>query len=158
MVLFNARSINKSFLINDLILDHTLNCLFLTETWLSTDTSSVLLKASPLSNNFSFVNSMRNKAGGVAVILKSSLRFREGLIGALTTFEHHWAVLCSPAIFRVCVITGVVSPVHLLSQIFHKSCPLSIKNIAKSSFFILTCKSIICQKHLQLILKMFLTV
>ena len=47
MALFNVHSLlNKSFIINDLILENKLDCLFLTETWLSTDAPAVLTDTS----------------------------------------------------------------------------------------------------------------
>ena len=48
MAILNVRSLlNKSFVINDLILDNNIDCLFLTETWLGVDTPVILTEASP---------------------------------------------------------------------------------------------------------------
>lgn len=47
MALLNVRSLlNKSFLINDLIVDNNIHCMFLTETWLDTDGPASLIEAS----------------------------------------------------------------------------------------------------------------
>lgn len=55
MALFNIRALsNKSFYINDLIIDYNLDCLFLTKTWLSTDAPATLIKACPHSYTFSY--------------------------------------------------------------------------------------------------------
>ena len=78
MALLNVRSLlNKTFLINDLILENSIDCMFLTETWLSTDGPVALLEASP--PNYSFVNSFRKdrRGGGTAAILIAPLCFNE---------------------------------------------------------------------------------
>lgn len=47
VVELNVRSLlNKSFIINDIILDHNLDIIILTETWLGTDAPVVLTEAS----------------------------------------------------------------------------------------------------------------
>lgn len=46
MAVFNVRSITtKSFVLNDLIVDHDLDCLFLTETWLGSEVQATLIEA-----------------------------------------------------------------------------------------------------------------
>jgi hypothetical protein len=48
MALLNVRAINsKTFLMNGLITERTDDCMFLTETWLSSDCSATLIEASP---------------------------------------------------------------------------------------------------------------
>ena len=54
MAVLNVRSLlNKSFIINNLILDKHLDSILLTETWLGTD-APVLTEASPPNFNFLF--------------------------------------------------------------------------------------------------------
>lgn len=68
MALFNVRSLlNKSFIVNDLILEHKLDCLFLTETRLGAD-APVLTEASPPEFNFAFSTRSGKKGGGTATI------------------------------------------------------------------------------------------
>ena len=66
--LINVRSpTNKTFIINDLITSHKLDCILLTETWLDETGNKELVDASP--SNFSFSHCTRsNKKGGVATI------------------------------------------------------------------------------------------
>ena len=93
MALLNVRSLlNKTFIINDLILDNKLDCLFLTETWLGMDAPVVLTEASP--PNFNFTFSFRNgrKSGGTAPITNNTLQSKQILFDQYTTFEHHAVV------------------------------------------------------------------
>ena len=69
MARLNIRSLlNKSFIINDLILDHKTDCLFLTETWLGTDATVILTEASPPDFNFLFSVREGKKGGGTTSI------------------------------------------------------------------------------------------
>ena len=53
IALLNVRLLlNKTFIINDLILDNNIDCMFLTETWLSSDGPATLLEASPPNYKF----------------------------------------------------------------------------------------------------------
>lgn len=78
MSLLNVRSLmNKTFIINDLILDNKLDCLFLTETWLGTDAPIVLTEASPPNFNFLFSTRTGKKGGGTASITKNTMLSNE---------------------------------------------------------------------------------
>lgn len=55
MALLNVRSLtNKTFIVNDIITSHRLDCILLIETWLDETGSKELIEASP--SNFSFSN------------------------------------------------------------------------------------------------------
>lgn len=74
VALFNVRSLlNRTFLMNDVILDHKLDGLLLTETWLGTDTSVVLTEACPPNFNFLFSTREGRRGGGTASIINDSL-------------------------------------------------------------------------------------
>lgn len=64
MALLNVPFLNKSFIINGLIL----GILFLAETWLGTDAPVVLIQASPPNVNFLFSIRGNSKGGGTASI------------------------------------------------------------------------------------------
>src|SRR4029434_1264485 len=74
MAILNIRSLSgKTFLINDLICERKLDCMFLTETWLNKNGSAALIEASP--PNYSFFQSIRTgkKGGGTATITTDAL-------------------------------------------------------------------------------------
>ena len=53
MALLNVRSLtNKTFVINELIAERQLDCMFLTETWLNSDAPAILIETSPSSYSF----------------------------------------------------------------------------------------------------------
>lgn len=65
MALLNVCSLlNKSFILNDLVLDAKLDYLFVTEIWLGTDAPVVLTEASPPGFKFSFYARSGRKGGG----------------------------------------------------------------------------------------------
>lgn len=102
MALLNVRSIlNKSFIINDLILDSNLDCLLLTETWLGTDAPVVLTEACP--PDFNFLLSIRGgkRGGGTASVFKNTLITREVSFSSYLSFEFHAFVFSNPA--NLCV-------------------------------------------------------
>lgn len=104
MALLNVRSLlNKTFLINDLILDNSIDFMFLTETWLGSDGPAALNEASP--PGFNYLHSFRNgrRGGGTATILLSSHGFKEVLFGDFISFEYHSFVFSSPPIFCITV-------------------------------------------------------
>ncbi|CAJ1082756.1 hypothetical protein KUCAC02_009465 [Xyrichtys novacula] len=88
--LLNVRSLaGKSFLINDLIIKHNLNLMFLTETWLEQDNSAtVLIESAP--PNFSFMSETRKhrKGGGVAILFKDSMQCKQMYYGNFPSFEY----------------------------------------------------------------------
>lgn len=103
MALFNVRSLsNNTFFINDLIMEHKLDCMFLTETWLSTDGPAALIEASP--PNYSSSHSCRQgeKGGGTATILSAAHAGRDIPLGDFCSFEHHAIILrCQPPVLAV---------------------------------------------------------
>lgn len=89
MALLNVRSLsNKFFVINELISEHKLDRMFLTETWLNSDRPAVLIERSP--QCYSFEHSTKNvkKGGGTASIFADPLNCRNIPIGDFRSFEH----------------------------------------------------------------------
>lgn len=80
--------INKTFIINDLITSHRLNCFLLTETWLDETGSKELIEASP--PNFSSLHCSRenSRGGGVAAIFSSNLSSKNVYFGSYSMFEY----------------------------------------------------------------------
>ncbi|XP_036072725.1 uncharacterized protein LOC118600103 [Oryzias melastigma] len=104
MAVFNVRSLlNKSFIINDLILDHDLTCLFLTETWLGTDAPAILTEASP--PNFNFLFSIRGgkKGGGTASIAHETISSENIVFDKYSSFEDHAFLFGAPPVLAVTV-------------------------------------------------------
>ena len=105
MALFNVRSLSKkTFLVNDIIDEHNLSCMFLTETWLNENGSASLIEASP--PNYSFLESHRNgkRGGGTATIFKDALRGTNISFGEFASFEYHAILLkCQPQIIAVTI-------------------------------------------------------
>lgn len=67
MALLNVRSLNnKTFIVNDTVTSHQLDCILLTETWLDETGSKELIEASP--SNFSFSHRSRSNKNGGGVI------------------------------------------------------------------------------------------
>lgn len=98
MALLNIRSlVGKSFLINDFIIKHNLDFIFLTETWLSVNNSdTVLIESAP--PGFIFINEARihRKGGGVAILYKETLQCKKMSCGIFNSFEYVAAQLSSP--------------------------------------------------------------
>lgn len=90
LALLNVRSLaGKSFLINDFIVKHGLNFMFLTETWLDQNNSAaVLIESTP--PNFSFLSEARvnKKGGGVAILFNESLQCKQMCYGNFDSFEY----------------------------------------------------------------------
>lgn len=83
LALLNVRSLaGKSLLINDFIIEHKLDIMFLTEIWLGQDNcGAVLNKSAP--PNFSFMSEVRmhKKGGGGAFLFRGSLQCNKILFG-----------------------------------------------------------------------------
>ena len=104
MALLNVRSLsNKTFIINDLISDNKIDCMFLTETWLSADGPATLLEASPTNYNFSFSARSGKRGGGTATILSAALSFKNITFEEYASFEYHCLVFNSPPVLCVTV-------------------------------------------------------
>ena len=105
MAILNIRSLSgKTFLINDLICERKLDCMFLTETWLNKNGSAALIEASP--PNYSFFQSIRTgkKGGGTATITTDALCCRSISFDDFASFEYHAIVLkCQPPVLTVTV-------------------------------------------------------
>ena len=69
--------LNKSFIINDAILDINLDSILLTETWLGTDAPAVLTEASPPNFNLLFSTRGGQKGGGTASVTKDTMLSNE---------------------------------------------------------------------------------
>ena len=122
MALWNVRSLTKkSFIVNDLISEYSLGCLFLTETWLNENGASVLIEASP--PNFSFAHSFRKtivmrkrrarrkKGGGTASVFSDELKCSNISLDEFPSFEYHAIRLnCQPLILAVTVYRPPNSP------------------------------------------------
>lgn len=68
----------ETFLINDLITEHSLDSMFLTETWLDQSNSgAVLIETTP--PNYSFISEARvsRRGGGVAVLFNESFQCKQ---------------------------------------------------------------------------------
>lgn len=114
MALFNIRAINKSFIINGLILNSNLDCILLTETWLDTDAAIVLTEACPPHLNFLF-STRSGKRGGTASIFKETLNSKE-LSLTNYSFEFHTFVFSSPPILCATVYRPPQRPTPFISE------------------------------------------
>ena len=104
MALLNVRSLlNKTFIINDLILDNNIDCMFLTETWLSSDGPATLLEASPPNYKFSFSSRTGKRGGGTATIISAAFSIKNITFEEYTSFEYHCLVFNSPQILCLTV-------------------------------------------------------
>ena len=104
LAVLNVRSLlNKTFIINDLILDNKLDCLLLVETWLGTDGPVTLTEASPPGFNFLFSTRGGKKGGGTASLFKNTLKSSEVSFNSYSTFEHHAFVFSSPPVLCITI-------------------------------------------------------
>ena len=105
MALFNVRSLSKkTFLINNIIDEHNLSCIFLTETWLNENGLASLIEASPPNYSFSESHRIGKRGGGTATIFKDTLGGTNISLGDFASFEHHAILLkCKPQIIAVTV-------------------------------------------------------
>lgn len=98
LAVLNVRSLaGKSFLINDYIVQHNLDFMFLTETWLSQDNgAAALIESAP--PNFSFISEARvnKKGGGVAILFNENFQCRRMSYGNFRSFENAAVQLRGP--------------------------------------------------------------
>ena len=88
MSLINVRSLsNKSLILNDFILTHNLDFLFLTETWQRPGDVSSFSELCP--PNFKFLNSPRTtgRGGGLAMVFKENFNCKLSSTNDYTSFE-----------------------------------------------------------------------
>ena len=89
-LLLNVRSsAGKTFLINDFITEHTLDFMFLTETWLDqTNSAAVLIESTP--PGYSFISEARvsRRGGGVAVLFNESFQCKQLSPGSFQSFSY----------------------------------------------------------------------
>lgn len=99
LALLNVRSLaGKTFLINDLITEHSLDFMFLTETWLDQSNSgAVLIETAP--PNYSFISEARvsRRGGGVAVLFNESFQCKQLSPGSFQSFEYVALQLKAPS-------------------------------------------------------------
>ena len=126
MALLNVRSLlNKSFIINDLILDKNLDSIFLTETWLGTDAPVILTEACPPNFNFLFSTRGGKKGGGTASITQITMSSNKVPFNSYSSFEHHAFVFSSPPILCITVYrppqysTSFISEFSELLSVIH---------------------------------------
>ena len=87
--LFNIRSLSsKTFYINDFITHYGLHFFFLTECWLSSTASAVLIEASPPDYSFLFSTRKDKTGGGLAVIFFNQFPCMVCSLGNFTSFEY----------------------------------------------------------------------
>lgn len=86
----NVRSLNnKSFLINNLISSCNLDFMFLTETWLDTDTgNAVLIESSPPNYTFESETRKNLRGGGVCAIFRDNIVTNKVSLGVFSSFEY----------------------------------------------------------------------
>ncbi|KAJ0055115.1 hypothetical protein NL108_009851 [Boleophthalmus pectinirostris] len=104
MGLLNVRSLaNKSFIINDMIVDEALDCMFLTETWTGTDGAVTLNETTPPNYSYSYSSRLNKKGGGTAIILSAKHNFKNIHFNQYPSFEHHSLALTNPSILLICI-------------------------------------------------------
>lgn len=88
MTLVNARSLsNKSFILNDFFTSHSLDFLFVTETWLKNGELSALGELSPSDCSFYSTPRPSGHGGGLATIFRNSFKCRLLPVDAFSSFE-----------------------------------------------------------------------
>lgn len=88
-LIFNVRTLtNKTIrlFINDIISEHNLDFMFLTETWLSVDGTAMMSEKCPPGYNY-FYSIMEGKKGG-RLASAENICFKNIAFGKFTTFEY----------------------------------------------------------------------
>lgn len=84
LALLNIRSS-----INDFIIKHNLDLMFLTETWLDQNNSAaVLIESTPPNFNFMREAGVHKKGGGVAILYNDSLQCKQISYGTFASLEY----------------------------------------------------------------------
>ncbi len=74
MALVNARSLlNKTFILNDFFIQHDLDFLFISETWLNVGETHALIELSPDDCTFFSTPRTTGRGGGLACVLRRDL-------------------------------------------------------------------------------------
>ena len=85
--ILNSRSIKtKETIIADFVLEHDLDCLFLTETWLDNESETEIGFLKPKGYDFSHIPRQSGRGGGVGILFKSSLKFKKNKYHPSTFF------------------------------------------------------------------------
>ncbi len=77
MALVNARSLlNKTFILNDFFIQHDLDFLFISETWLNVGETHALIELSPYDCTFFSTPRTTGRGGGLACVFKKGFKCR----------------------------------------------------------------------------------
>lgn len=117
MALLNVCS--QFLIINDTILNNKIDCILLTETWLSADAPVVLIQDSPPYFNFLFSIRGSGNGGGTASIMDNTIKTMETKLYNYSTFEYHSYVFSNPNILCVTIYRPSKYPssfIHELSE------------------------------------------
>ena len=86
--IFNARSIRtKETVIADFVIENDLDCLFLTETWLDNESETEIGFLKPNGYDFAHVPRQNGRGGGVGILFKSNLKFKNLNVQSTDSFE-----------------------------------------------------------------------
>ena len=86
--LFNARSLNnKALAVKDYVVDHELDLLALTETWIKADSTSTISEICPRGFNFYHTPRASRRGGGVGLMFNKSLKILKQQVENFRSFE-----------------------------------------------------------------------